>query len=128
MWINLSTLEYECLVPHLVGYMTANRLTDGQIDWQHSSFNMQHNTSLTSNNICSAHILNLVFSKSYFRLTWGILKSFSRFATWIEVTLDGAPMTPGMTLRCISGSDPSLHLYSDPPMFAMDPKTKKRIH
>lgn len=32
-------------------------------------------------------------------LTWGILKSRSKLATWMEVTLDAAPTTPDITFR-----------------------------
>jgi hypothetical protein len=45
-----------------------------------------------------------------FVLTCGILKSLSKFATCMEVTLEAAPTTPEMTLFLTSGEDPSRHL------------------
>ena len=49
-------------------------------------------------------------------------KSFRRLATWIEVTLDAAATTPEIT----SGSDPSLHLYSVPPMLLIEPENNNK--
>ena len=43
-------------------------------------------------------------------VTWGILKSRSKFATWIEVTDEAAPTTPEMTLFRTWGTVPSRHL------------------
>ena len=54
--------------------------------------------------------------------TWGILNSFSRLATWIEVTLDGAPITPAI----ISGSLPSLHASVVPAIFVTEPVVEEK--
>ena len=59
------------------------------------------------------------------KFTWGILKSLSRLATWIDVTLEAAPTTPEITLFLISGLDPSLHFTASSSMFVIDPAKKK---
>ena len=59
-------------------------------------------------------------------LTWGILKSRKRLATWMDVTLEAAPTTPDMTLLCISGLFPSWHFTAPSSMLLIDPASKKR--
>lgn len=55
--------------------------------------------------------------------TCGILKSRSKLATWMEVTLEAAPTTPEITLRtCVL-----LQLYSAPSMLLIDPMTSKSV-
>lgn len=56
-------------------------------------------------------------------LTWGILKSLRRLATWMEVTLEAAPTTPEMTLLRTSGELPSRHLYcASSSIFVIEPE------
>ena len=50
--------------------------------------------------------------------TCGILNNFSRLATWIEVTLDGAPTTPAMR----SGWWPSLQFALFPANLDTEPE------
>ena len=54
-------------------------------------------------------------------LTCGILNNLSKLATCIDVTDEGAPTTPDITLWSISGLLPSLHLYSPSSILLMDP-------
>jgi hypothetical protein len=65
---------------------------------------------------------NPEFCDSRGELTCGILNRRSRFATWIEVTLDAAPTTPEITLRtCVL-----LQWYSAPSILLIDPEMKKK--
>ena len=54
-------------------------------------------------------------------LTCGILKRRSRFATWMDVTLDAAPTTPEITLRTWV----LLQWYSAPSILLIEPETRK---
>lgn len=56
-------------------------------------------------------------------LTWGIRKSRSRFATWMEVTEEAAPTTPEITFRtCVL----LVQWYSGPTsMLLIEPETEE---
>lgn len=56
-------------------------------------------------------------------LTWGMRKSRSRFATWMDVTDDAAPTTPDMTFRTWV----LLQWYSAPTsMLLIEPEKRER--
>ncbi len=82
---------------------------------------------LSIRNVWSNLIINIKLQKPLI-ITWGILNSLRRLATWMDVTLDAAPTTPEMTLLRTSGEDPSLHLYSvSSPILLIEPERKLQL-
>lgn len=62
--------------------------------------------------------------RSYNIFTCGILKSLSKFATWIDVTLEAAPTTPDITFRTWV----LLQWYSAPSMLLIEPEIHHEIN